>query len=373
MDNDTLKSLLALKMVHNVGNVTIKNLIAYSGSPAAVFNEKKAHLEKIPGVGKQIARNIGQLTKSDMERIDAELTFIEKHEIQPLYYLKQNFPDRLKDLDDGPVLLFSKGQIDLNRSRMLAVVGTRRATEYGKYICGKIVEGLNPYDPAIVSGLAYGIDQVGHSAALKHGLPTIGILAHGLDRVYPEQHRAMAVKMLDNGGLLTEYPSGVNPDAGNFPDRNRIVAGLVDGVLVVESGEKGGALITAKLAFEYNRDVMAVPGRANDERSKGPNYLIKNNMGFLVENAEDLAYHLGWEPITNTAQKDQNDEQKLRELATDEELKVMDMLKGGQKMHLEALSQHLSLEVSELSVMLFNMELKGLIKTLPGNHYQGMT
>ena len=364
MEESTLRSLLALKMTPALGPITIKNLIAYCGSPEAVFREKYRHLEKIPGVGKKIGRQLQQVEEAQVEQ---EMQFIEANDVQPLYFLSRDYPERLKDLDDSPPLLFFKGNAEMNKQRVLGIVGTRRATTYGKDCCRQVVSDLADYDVTVISGLAHGIDETAHQAALKNDLETIGVLGHGFSTLYPAQNQGLADKMLHKGGLLTEFLSPMMPVRDNFPARNRIIAGLVDGLLVVETGTKGGALITAEIAYSYNRELMVFPGRAGDQRSAGCNHLLKLNKAYLVENASDIAFHLGWS--LDEEEKPRKTRRQAIEKSPEEEA-VLKILDDAEKVHINSLSNQLGYPVSELSVILFNMELKGLIHALPGDLYR---
>jgi len=364
MQKENLLSLLSLMQVPNVGNVLAKNLIAYCGSPQAVFKQKKNHLLKIPGIGEKTANNI--LKFNDFANAEAEIAFIEKHQIQPLYFLDEKYPTRLKEIADAPVLLFYKGNADLNQGRVIAMVGTRKATDYGKSICEKLVQELQPYSPLIISGLAYGIDYCAHKAALANGMATVGVLGHGLDKIYPSVHRSVAVKMVAQGGLLTEYRSGTAPDREHFPERNRIVAGMVDGVVLVETTRFGGALITAEIASSYDREVFAFPGRTGDEYSSGCNHLIKVNKAYLIENTEDLVYFLGWKKELEKPQVRTN---KYEALPL-EQMAIINILKGMEKSELDHLTHSTGYSLSEISVLLLDMEFKGIIQALPGKCYR---
>jgi DNA processing protein len=364
MHKENLLSLLSLLEVPNVGNMLAKNLIAYCGSPEAVFKQKKNHLLKIPGIGEKTANNI--LKFNGFDKAESEIAFIEKHQIQPLYFLDENYPARLKEIVDAPVLLYYKGNSDLNQGRVIAVVGTRKATDYGKAMTEKLVQELQPYNPLIISGLAYGIDYCAHKASLANGLSTVGVLGHGLDKIYPAAHRSVAVKMVSQGGLLTEYKSGTAPDREHFPERNRIVAGMVDGVVLVETTRFGGALITAEIASSYDRDVFAFPGRAGDEYSSGCNHLIKVNKAYLIENTEDLVYFLGWQ---KGIEKPAIQTNKYETLPL-EQLVIINILKGKEKSELDYLTQTTGYSLSEISVLLLDMEFKGIIQALPGKCYR---
>lgn len=364
MTSDELYYILALTQIPNVGPKLSRNLIAYCSSPEAVLKEKKSHLQKIPGIGEKTASAITSYRVE--EKVEKEIEFIQKHKIKTLYFLDENYPERLKDIESSPIILFFKGNCDLNNPRTLAIVGTRKSTPYGKSVCERICDGLTPYSPLIVSGLAYGIDHCAHKSALKNNIPTLGVLGHGLDIIYPYKHRSLAENMLSNGGLLTEYFSGTKPDKENFPARNRIVAGLVDAVIVVETGERGGALITAEIAYSYNRDVFTVPGRVDDPYSAGCNRLIKLNKAVLVETAEDIAFQLGWDIKKPEKPKLTINFSELTEIERD----VISLLKAGEKLQIDALSAQLKYNSSELSLVLLDMEFRGFIRALPGNVYQ---
>ncbi|HPD65948.1 MAG TPA: DNA-processing protein DprA [Bacteroidia bacterium] len=365
--NQDLVYKISLTLVPGVGPVLARNLIAYCGSPEAVFTERKNHLQKVPGIGATIAEAITSFTRFD--RAEKEIDFIQKHNIRALFYLDEEYPARLKEVEDAPVVLYVKGKQNLNVAKVLGVVGTRKATFYGKTVSNQIIAALKPFNVLIISGLALGIDYIAHRAALNNDLPTAAVLGHGLDSIYPGQHRAIAAEIASKGCLITEYLSGTPPDKPNFPERNRIVAGMVDAVLVVETGVKGGALITAELANSYNREVFAIPGRTDDLLSAGCNRLIKHNKACLVENAEDIAYHLGWD-ISQTNTHD-DIAGKIAELS-EAELQVYNFLKNNNKTHIDQITSGIGKPVSELSVILLGLEFKGLIHTLPGNFYQSV-
>lgn len=364
MSDDKLLHVIALQMVPLVGPTLAKNLIAYCGSPEAVFKEKKIHLLKIPGIGNKTSQSI--LSFRDFKRAEQEIDFIRKHHIRAFFYLDEEYPRRLRDIEDAPILLYFKGAADLNRQKVLAFVGTRNATDYGKKMCAGLVEGLQPYDVLIVSGLAFGIDHSAHKTALNLDMKTVGVLGHGLDTIYPSQHRSLAVKMVANGGLLTEFPSGTKPDKENFPARNRVVAGMVDGVVVVESASRGGALITAEIANTYNREVFAVPGRTTDEMSAGCNKLIRFNKACMIESVNDLAYHLGWD-IKNKQLKE--NKPNFAELS-DIEKNIIENIRKEEKIHIDKLLYTVKINLPELSLILLDLEFRGIIKTLPGNIYK---
>ncbi|WP_431292153.1 DNA-processing protein DprA [Pedobacter sp. P26] len=253
---------IALTFIKSIGPVTAKNLLAYCGSAEQIFSANKKQLLQIPGIGE---KTIEAIRGTDaLIRARQELDFIEKHGIEVLFFSDERYPKRLKNCIDSPILLYAKGTVDFNQQRIISVVGTRNATVYGKNLCKELCEVLAPYHVLIVSGLAYGIDVTTHKECLANHIPTVGVLGHGLDRMYPKIHKTVAQKMVLNGGLLTEFPILTNPDRPNFPQRNRIIAGIADVTVVVEASIKGGALITAEIANSYNKDVYAFPGRTND-------------------------------------------------------------------------------------------------------------
>jgi len=356
---------IALTLIPGVGTITAKKLVAYCGSAEAVFKENNPRLKKIPRISDAIINAIhapGIFTRAEKEAL-----FIEKYQIKTLFFLNDDYPLRLKQCIDSPLMMYYKGNADLNAPRILGIVGTRTPTEQGKEICRVIVEGLSSGNVIIASGLAYGIDSCSHRSALDNGLKTIGVLGHGLDRIYPNQNRQLAEKMIQNGGLLTEFITNTKPDRENFPMRNRIIAGMSDAVLVVEAALKGGALITAEIADSYNRDVFAVPGRVNDTYSAGCNRLIKKNKAAMVESAEDIIYLMGWEDKalkTKSVQK-----QLFFEYTADEE-SVVNYLKTNTESSVDILCSETGMHMSRLATALLNLELEGIIIALPGKIYR---
>ncbi len=362
-DEEIIKRI-ALKMVPLVGNIIARNLVSYCGSAIGVFREKRARLLKIPGVGESIADKI--LSFKNFEKAAEELEFIKRHKIDTYFYAEENYPRRLKLLSDAPFIFYYRGSANLDHEKIIGIVGTRQATEYGRNFCNKLIEALVPFNVLVMSGLAYGIDIAAHKAALKNNLPTIGVLAHGLDKIYPSVHKHIAAKMILQGGVLSEYTSDTNPDRENFPERNRIVAGMSDAIIVVEAALKGGALITAEYANSYNKDVFALAGRNSDEFSAGCNKLIKSHKASLIENADDLIYMMGWEQTKGP--KIRKQPLLLLNLSPLETL-IIDRITERDKMHIDELTQSLSLPNSELALVLLNLEFNGIIKSLPGNFY----
>lgn len=366
MERNHLVYKIAISLIPGVGTVTAKKLIAYTGSIEAVFREPASKLQKIPGVGTWLAKKV--TTPGKIEKAEKEFDYIQKNNIRALYYLDEDYPERLKHCPDAPIILFLKGDLDLNRSKVISIVGTRRATERGKNICNQLVSDLaeRKHNPVIVSGLAYGIDVCSHKAALKNNLPTVAVLGHGLDTLYPATHKSVADEILIKGALVTDFMSYEKPEKNNFVKRNRIIAGLADATIIVESGYKGGALITADLANSYNRDVFAFPGRINDNYSQGCNRLIKINKAALIEGVKDLEYIMGWDPPGK--QKEAVQKQLFRELSQ-EETKLVNILKNLGDLPIDSICLEAEMPVSKVSPILLNLEFSGMIKTLPGKVY----
>lgn len=367
MKNQELLNLLALINAEGIGDVLAKKLISYCGSASAVFSEKKQSLAKIPGVGTSITYNLKN--KTNFERAFQEIEYIDKNSIQFSYFKDDDYPNYLKHCFDAPVLFFKKGDIDINNYKTISIVGTRQMTSYGKSVLEDLILKLKEYNPIIVSGLAYGVDIHAHKLALEHQLQTIGVLAHGLDRVYPSIHKKYANEMFKNGGLITEFWSGTKPDKENFVKRNRIVAGLSQATIVIESAEKGGSLITADLANSYNRDVFAVPGRITDAYSRGCNQLIKINKAATLTSAKDVAYILGWEKDDENKKAIQ---QQLFIELNDTEKQVYNYLLKEGKQQLDVIALHCNLPIFKIATLLLTLELKGVIKPLPGKIFEAV-
>lgn len=355
---------VALTLIPGIGDVQGKKLIAYCGGVEAVFREKKKNLLKIPGVGNVIAGSLHN--REIFRRAEQELAFIRQYNVRPLFYLDADYPDRLKHCEDGPVLIYYKGKEDLSRKRILSVVGTRMPTDYGKAICEQIIHGLADQGVLIVSGLAYGVDTTAHRASLAAGLPTIGVLAHGLDQIYPGANRSLAEKMVSNGGLVTEFPSRTKLNRDYFPRRNRIIAGMSDATLVIESAIKGGALITADIANSYSRDVFAIPGRVTDLKSSGCNLLIRSNRAALVQSADDICSMMGWDQSPHPAMV----QQKLFLELNGDEKKIHSFLQSAGEADIDGIYLNSGLTLSKVSAILLKLEFDGLIKCLPGKRYK---
>ncbi len=364
MTNDLLYQI-ALTLVPNIGDIHAKALINMYGNAQAVFKAKKKELEKIEGIGSVRARSIKDF--SDFNSSEEEIKFIEKYKITPLFITDEHYPKRLLNCFDSPSLLYYRGNANLNTSRIISIVGTRNNSSYGKVVCEKFVEELKDENILIVSGLAFGIDTIAHKAALRNSLQTVAVLAHGLDRIYPEQNKSLAKQITGHGGLLTEFISNTNPDKQNFPKRNRIVAGMCDAVIVVESSKKGGSLITAELGNGYNKDVFAIPGRTNDAKSEGCNYLIKNNKAALINSADDLLEMMGWKSIPKPSSKKQRE--LFIELAPDEKT-VLDILQQQDGIHIDELYFKSGLSSSAVATALLMLEMQNIIVSLPGKVYK---
>ncbi|MNW96604.1 hypothetical protein D3C86_260370 [compost metagenome] len=352
---------IALTFIKSIGPVTAKNLLAYCGSAEAVFSASKKQLLQIPGIG---AKTVDAILATDaLVRAEEELAFVQKHGIEVLFFSEPNYPKRLKNCYDAPILLYFKGNADLNQQRIISIVGTRNATDYGRNLCKQLCEVLAPYNVLVVSGLAYGIDVAVHKECIANQTTTIGVLGHGLDRLYPQVHKAVSQKMVLNGGLLSEFPILTNPDRQNFPQRNRIIA---DVTVVIEASIKGGALITAEIANSYNKDVYAFPGRTNDVYSEGCNFLIKTNRAGLINHPNDLIYYLGWD---NEMPEKKQVQATLQLSLTVNEQKVVDTLQNGQ-LSIDELALATNIQQSKLAIVILTLEMQGIIVSLPGKIYK---
>jgi len=356
---------IALTLVPNIGDVHAKALVNIYGDAQSIFNAKRKDLENIEGIGSVRAGSIKAF--ANFQRSEEEIAFIEKYKITPLFISDKNYPQRLLNCYDSPALLYYRGNADLNTSKIIAIVGTRNNTEYGKAVCEKLMDDLVDEKILVVSGLAFGIDTIAHKAALKNNLATVGVLAHGLDRIYPAQNKSLAKQMTTHGGLLTEFISNTNPDKQNFPKRNRIVAGISDAVVVVETGKKGGSLITAELGNNYNKDVFAIPGRTTDSKSEGCNYLIRNNKAALINNADDLLELMNWKPLHKPVPKKQRE--LFIELSPDEKI-VVDILQHQHSIQIDELYFKSGLSSSAVAAALLMLEMQGVVASMPGKLYK---
>ena len=367
MTDTELFNTLALMRVEGVGDIVAKKLINHLGSAEAVFKAKRSAILAIEGVGEVLYNNLRNTAVFALA--ERELKFIRTHAVKPLFFMDAEYPDRLKHCIDGPVVLFSSGNIDLASRKTISIVGTRQMTSYGADFCRKLIEDLQPLNPVITSGFAYGVDIFAHIVAMEQNLQTIGVVAHGLNQVYPKVHKKYVAAMEQNGGFLTEFWSTSNPDKENFVKRNRIVAGLSEATIIIESADKGGSLITANVANDYNRDVFAVPGRVTDKYSMGCNNLIKSQRANLLTSAADLIYMLNWEleeKKTRPVQK------QLFVMLDADEQKVYDYLQKHGKEQMDIIALHCELPIFRLSSLLLTMELKGVIRPLPGKLFEAI-
>jgi DNA processing protein len=356
---------LALTLVPNIGDVHAKTLVQHFGDATSIFKAKQSVLEKLDGIGEVRARSIKQF--DDFHVAETELTFLEKYKITPLFLNDAAYPKRLLNCYDSPTLLFYRGAADLNAPKIVAIVGTRSNTDYGKAFTDKLVNDLSAQNILIVSGLAFGIDAIAHKAAIKNSLPTIGVVGHGLNKIYPSQHAALAKEMIvAGGGILTEFFHNIKPDKHNFPLRNRIVAGISDATIVVETAVKGGSMITAKLADGYNRDVFAVPGRNTDKASSGCNHLIKYNKAILLTDADELLEVMGWKENKTTPRK----QRELFINLSPEEQAVLQLLQQKNTSHIDEINAGSNLSSSTVAAAILNLELQGIVQSQPGKMYK---
>ena len=357
--------VLALKLTPGIGDVLAKQLISYCGSASAIYKEKKGALLKIPNIGEKTLKALTSL--SYVKEAEGILANCDKHQISVIPYYHTDFPERLKSVNDAPLVIFTKGKTSFKNSKTIGIVGTRNATNYGKQITEKIVNELKPHEAVVVSGLAYGIDIAAHRAALKCSLPTVAVLAGGLDKIYPSVHKKSAQEMLEgDGGWISEYPPGTKPEAHNFPSRNRIIAGMTEALIVVEAANKGGALITANIAYSYNREVFAVPGDLDNKYSEGCNALIRSQRANIYTGIKDLEYLLRWEKGESRPAK------QLIDLSSygESERKIMSVLEEFKTgLHLDELSWKTQINVNETVSHLLTLEFDGLVKSLPGKRY----
>lgn len=359
---------IALTLVPGIGHIGAKRLVDGMGSATDVFRLRKEIPECLPEVSQRVVDGLD--CPQAITRAEQEYEFLQKNRISCFTYHDEAYPSRLRECDDAPIVLFFKGNTDLNALRVINMVGTRHATDYGTQICASFLRDLKSLCPdvLVVSGLAYGIDIHAHREALANDFSTVGVLAHGLDRIYPPVHRKTAVDMLEKGGLLTEFLTGTNPDRHNFVSRNRIVAGMCDATIVVESAQKGGSLITAELAESYHRDCFAFPGRISDEYSKGCNQLIRDNRASLLSSAEDFVAAIGWH--TSTPSEKVVVQRSLFLDLSDEEQKVVAILEKQGNQQINTLVVETDIPVHKMNAILFELEMKGVVRVLAGGMYQ---
>lgn len=363
MKDEQLLAILRLQATKNIGDITAKKLISACGSPEQIFKESLSNLLKIQGISNYAVQHI--FDRKTYKKAEEELLFLKRSNYNYHYFFNDDYPYNLKHCFDAPILIFTDGNISLNTKRIISIVGTRTITNYGRNFCNKIIKELTPYQPIIVSGFAYGVDICAHKAAIDNKLQNIAVLAHGLDKIYPKAHKRYVQEINSNGGFITDFWHEESPMRENFLKRNRIVAGISIATIVIESGKKGGALVTADIANSYNRDVFAVPGRTNDEYSKGCNNLIKNNGAHILTSAEDIVAMLNWDVY----------EKKVKQTSlfvnlNKQEQQIFDYLSKEGKKHFDVIARYCNIPVYKLSSTLLEMELNGVIKPLPGKYFE---
>ncbi len=369
---DDLFHELALTLLPGIGPQLTRQLMSYGGSAKNVLLMPPGKLRRIPGVGpKMVASLTGPERATALRRAEQDLRQAEKEGVEILFYTNKRYPRRLKQISDAPAILYYQGPADLNAPKTVAIVGTRQATDYGREQTERLVRGLVPHQPLVVSGLAYGIDILAHRAALQEGLPTVGVMATGLDVIYPAAHRKTADKMREVGGLLSEFPFGTPPDRYNFPARNRIIAGLADGTVVVEATAKGGALITAELALGYDRDVLAVPGPLGALTSEGCNALIKNNKAALYQEPKDLEMLLNWDAALHQSGKFKPAPSYSPDDFTPDEFALLAVLAAasGREAQMDDLAWKAQLPIHAVAALLLGLEFRGVVRALPGKQF----
>jgi len=363
MNNDLLYQI-ALTLVPNIGAVQAKLLIENFDSAEAIFKAKIKDLSRVEGIGEIRAKAIKNFT--EFKLAEEEILFTEKYKIECLCLKNEQYPKRLLHCYDAPTILYYKGNANLNNSKIISIIGTRTNTDYGKQITQEIIEHLQPFHVLIVSGLAFGIDAIAHKAALENNLATVGVLAHGLDSIYPTQHKKLAKEMLVNGGLLTECRKNIKADKFNFPQRNRIVAGMADATIVVETAIKGGSMITAEMAYNYNKDVFAVPGKIYDNKSSGCLSLIQQNKAILLAKPQQIADELGWQTKTIKPPKQK---ELFVQLSSDEKI-IINLLQLKETVAIDDLFIQTGLSSSAVAAALLNLELQNIVISLPGKIYK---
>jgi len=367
MKNDELFYYLALQSIDGIGPIKATKLLKHFGGAKQLFQAKPNDMNQIKGIGSNFLEQINN--KSVLGKAEKEIRFIETNKISAITYFHKDYPEKLRHCPDAPIILFTKGNFDINKKRIISIVGTRMMTPYGRQFLKEFIKEIKKFDPIIVSGLAYGVDICAHKESIQNGITTIGILAHGLDRIYPKPHAKVAEKMLENGGLFTEFWSGGSPVKENFIKRNRIIAGIAEATLVVESASKGGSLVTSDFASSYFRDVFAVPGRTTDKFSQGCNMLIKSNKAAMITSVNDLEYILGWTP---KEQKKEQIQKKLFVEMSEDERKIHDFLLRSEKMLLDQLALETGLRIQKVLMILLQLELKGLVISHPGKVYEAV-
>jgi DNA processing protein len=363
--NDDLFYEIALTQVPSIGAVLARNLLTHFETAKQVFDAKAKQLEAVENVGPSHYKALKQF--DNFKRVEQEMLFIEKYNIEAISLKNPKYPKRLLNCYDPPTVLYYKGTASLNHEKIVAIVGTRSNSDYGKEVTEQLIEGLAAQNVLVLSGLAFGIDVIAHKKALKAQLPTVAVVAHGLDKVYPPEHTKIAKDMIaQNGGLLTEFLSETRPNKHNFPTRNRIVAGLCDACIVIETDVKGGSMITAELANGYNKDVFAYPGKVTDAKSSGCNHLIQNNKALLCTSANDVINFMQWMPAT----KPKKVQRELFVQLTPQEQTIVDVLKQKEAVHIDEISAKTQFTLGAIATNLLTLEMQGIVLSLPGKLYK---
>ena len=368
LKKENLLAILRLQKTKTVGDILAKKLIAATGNVSQIFEEKRSNLLKINGIGTRTTKEL--FANETLKFAEKELEYIISNKIETSYFLENNYPKNLQHCIDSPILLFKDGKINLNNNRILSIVGTRNMTSYGRDFCKELIFGLKEYNPIIVSGFAYGVDICAHKEAIKNELQTIAVLAHGFDQIYPKVHKKYINQVNENGGFLTEFWHDENPLRENFLKRNRIVAGISQATIIIESAEKGGSLVTADIANSYSRDVFAVPGRTTDVFSKGCNSLIKYNKAAVLTSAKDIAKMLNWD-LSKSKNSTPKQQQLFIELNEDEQ-KIYDYLFKNGKQLLDVIAKDCNIPAYRLASLLLQLEMKGVVKPLPGKLFEAI-
>lgn len=364
MKEEKLLAILRLQKSKAVGDILAKKLIVNVGDVSQIFKEKASNLSKINGIGNHVLKHL--FNEENVKLAEQELKYIQENNVEYSYFLDDDYPINLQHCIDSPILLFKDGNIDFSNNKIISIVGTRNMSSYGRDFCNKLIEDLAQYNPIIVSGFAYGVDICAHKAAIKNNLQTIGVLAHGLEEIYPKVHKKYINQVNENGGFLTEFWHKETPLRENFLKRNRIVAGISKATIIIESAEKGGSLVTADIANSYDKDVFAVPGRTTDLYSKGCNNLIKNNRAFLLNSADEIVKMLNWD----LNEKPKIIQKQLFLELNENEQKIFDLLHDKGKQLLDVISLECNIPIYQLSSILLQMELKGVSKPLPGKMFE---
>lgn len=361
--HEELLYVIALSNIRGLGPVKAKSLLEHLGSAKAIFREKPNSLCSIPEIGKVTAQSLCTI---DYHRAEREVEFILREGIRVATWQDSHYPERLRRCDDSPIILYAKGKFDWNPLKVISIVGTRRADNYGKQFCCSLIESLKSYEPSIISGLAHGIDASAHTASVENNLPTIACVAHGLDQIYPSIHKSLATRMSDNGGIISEFISQTPIAPEMFPMRNRIIAGMSDCTIVIQTDLRGGSMITAHTAHSYGREVFAVPGRASDPLSRGCHKLIRTNVAAILTSGEDLIHYLQWDQPTKSAQSQLRFPENLDPNAS----AVFDVILSNPNCSFDELLIQTQLTWGILNTSLLQLEFEGLIQSLPGKRYR---